>query len=140
MGRSCSPQTLRWAGARPRPSVLFHAATPGGVEKYAASGRILAPVRGFDDSGAAAEWADKMKRPHLLAIWVRDPHLLTDHHLYPVGAAWWTPHDVTVWAELTRCDGCNGFTRPCQCDAVNLLGRILSGDHAAGTPTTMEKP
>ena len=81
-----------------RPSTLYHVTTEKKAGLYRTSGRIIAPVRGFDSEVAALAWAVKTGRRVVLAIQVdaEEVHLLPDHH-NRYGSAWWTPSDVTVW-------------------------------------------
>lgn len=82
-----------------RPTTLYHATTESKARKYRETGRIIAPVRGFDSEHAALAWAVKTGRRVILAISVdaERVHLLPDHH-NRYGNAWWTPDDVYVWS------------------------------------------
>lgn len=76
--------------------VLYHATTPKKVQHYHASGRIIAPVRGFTTLQAAMAWACKTGRSVVLAVQGEDCHKLPDHH-NAFGEAWWIDHDVSAW-------------------------------------------
>lgn len=81
-----------------RPGTLYHVTTERAAKRYRATGRILAPVRGFDTEAAALAWAVKTGRKVVLEVFV-DPehtHLLPDHH-NRYGRAWWTERDVDSW-------------------------------------------
>lgn len=75
---------------------LYHATTPKKVQHYHASGRIIAPVRGFTTLQAAMAWACKTGRSVVLAVQGEDCHKLPDHH-NAFGEAWWIDHDVSAW-------------------------------------------
>ena len=79
-----------------REMVLYHATTPKIVQHYHASGRIIAPVRGFTTLQAAMAWACKTGRSVVLAVHGEDCHKLPDHH-NAFGDAWWIDHDVSAW-------------------------------------------
>lgn len=79
-----------------REMVLYHATTPKKVHHYHASGRIIAPVRGFTTLQAAMAWACKTGRSVVLAVHGEDCHKLPDHH-NAFGEAWWIDHDVSAW-------------------------------------------
>ena len=79
-----------------REMVLYHATTPKKVQHYHASGRIIAPVRGFTTLQAAMAWAIKTGRSVVLAVQGEDCHKLPDHH-NAFGEAWWIDHDVSAW-------------------------------------------
>jgi len=72
--------------ATKREMLLYHATTPKKVQHYHASGRIIAPVRGFTTLQAAMAWACKTGRSVVLP----------DHH-NAFGEAWWIDHDVSAW-------------------------------------------
>ena len=76
--------------------LLYHATTPKKVQHYHASGRIIAPVRGFTTLTAAMAWACKTGRSVVLAVQGEDCHTLPDHH-NAFGEAWWVDHDVSAW-------------------------------------------
>jgi 7-cyano-7-deazaguanine synthase in queuosine biosynthesis len=76
--------------------VLYHATTPKKVQHYHASGRIIAPVRGFTTLQAAMAWACKTGRSVVLSVQGEDCHKLPDHH-NQFGEAWWVDHDVSEW-------------------------------------------
>jgi 7-cyano-7-deazaguanine synthase in queuosine biosynthesis len=75
---------------------LFHATTPKKARKYRETGRIIAPVRGFNTLFAAMAWACKTGRTVILKVEGEDCHKLPDHH-NEFGTAWWVDHDVTKW-------------------------------------------
>lgn len=78
-----------------KPIALFHVTTPAKAREYRASGRILAPVRGFTTLQAAMAWAMKVGRSVVYEV-TADPgafHKLPDHH-NPFGQAWWIDADV----------------------------------------------
>ena len=82
--------------AMKREMLLYHATTPKKVQHYHASGRIIAPVRGFTTLQAAMAWACKTGRSVVLAVQGEDCHKLPDHH-NAFGEAWWVDHDVSAW-------------------------------------------
>lgn len=82
--------------ATKREMLLYHATTPKKVQHYHASGRIIAPVRGFTTLQAAMAWACKTGRSVVLAVQGEDCHKLPDHH-NAFGEAWWIDHDVSAW-------------------------------------------
>ncbi len=75
------------------PMILYHATTPKKARLYRASGRILAPVRGFTTIQAAMAWAMKVGRTVIYEIQAPNPHKLPDHH-NQYGEAWWNDGDV----------------------------------------------
>ena len=78
--------------------VLYHATTARKEKLYGHSGRIVAPVRGFDTVAGALAWACKVGRKVILKIEV-DPsrvHKLPDHH-NDFGTAFFSESDVTKW-------------------------------------------
>lgn len=79
-----------------RAMTLYHATTPRKVQLYHSTGRIIAPVRGFDSLQGAMAWACKTGRSVILAVDGRDCHKLPDHH-NQWGMAWWIDHDVSDW-------------------------------------------
>lgn len=83
-------------GRHPVEMMLYHATTPKKVQNYHASGRIIAPVRGFTTLQAAMAWACKTGRSVVLAVQGEDCHKLPDHH-NAFGEAWWIDHDVSAW-------------------------------------------
>ena len=82
--------------SEPTSMKLYHATTPKKVRAYGASGRIIAPVRGFTTLQAAMAWALKVGRSVILEVSGKDCHKLPDHH-NQWGAAWWIDHDVKTW-------------------------------------------
>ncbi len=87
---------VRQPAAEARRLTLYHATTPKKVQHYHASGRIIAPVRGFTTLQAAMAWACKTGRSVVLAVHGEDCHKLPDHH-NAFGEAWWIDHDVSAW-------------------------------------------
>jgi hypothetical protein len=79
-----------------REMVIYHATTPKKVQRYHASGMIIAPVRGFTTLQAALAWACKTGRSVVLEVQGQDCHKLPDHH-NAFGDAWWIDHDVSAW-------------------------------------------
>lgn len=75
---------------------LYHVTTPKKLARYVASGRIIAPVRGFTTVAAAQEWARRTGRSIILEVCGTDCNKLPDHH-NQFGCAWWIDHDVTEW-------------------------------------------
>ena len=75
---------------------LYHVTTQAKVKKYHESGRIIAPVRGFDTPMAAMAWAIKVGRRVILEVWAGDAHKLPDHH-NKFGNAWWNDNDIHFW-------------------------------------------
>jgi len=72
------------------PCSLFHATTGRKAKLYRQTGRINAPVRGFDTLMAAMAWAMKTGRKVILRVEpVTAPQMLPDHH-NEYGRAWWT--------------------------------------------------
>jgi hypothetical protein len=82
--------------ATKREMLLYHATTPKKAQRYRASGRIIAPVRGFTTLEAAMAWACKTGRSVVLQVQGEDCHKLPDHH-NAFGEAWWVDHDVLAW-------------------------------------------
>ena len=69
---------------------LFHVTTGRTAKQYRQTGRINAPVRGFDTLMAAMAWAMKTGRKVIMRIEpVTEPRMLPDHH-NAYGKAWWT--------------------------------------------------
>lgn len=87
---------VRQPAADARRLTLYHATTPKKVQRYHASGRIIAPVRGFTTLPAALAWACKTGRTVVLEVQGYDCHKLPDHH-NAFGEAWWIDHDVLAW-------------------------------------------
>jgi hypothetical protein len=87
--------TVRHSATK-RAMVLYHATTPKKVQHYHASGRIIAPVRGFTTLQAALAWACKTGRSVVLSVHGENCHKLPDHH-NQFGEAWWVDHDVSAW-------------------------------------------
>ena len=72
------------------PCSLFHVTTGRKAKLYRQTGRINAPVRGFDTLMAAMAWAMKTGRKVIMRVEpVTTPQLLPDHH-NEYGRAWWT--------------------------------------------------
>ncbi len=76
--------------------ILYHVTTEKKARQYRETGRILAPVRGFDSLQAAMAWAIKVGRKVILKIDAPKPHKLPDHG-NEWGYAWWNDGDVTSW-------------------------------------------
>ena len=76
---------------------LYHATTPKKAAQYRATGRIIAPVRGFTTEQAAMAWAMKVGRTVILKFEATEAHKLPDHH-NRFGEAWWNDGDVIDWA------------------------------------------
>ena len=72
------------------PCSLFHVTTGRKAKLYRQTGRINAPVRGFDTLMAAMAWAMKTGRKVIMQVDpVSTPQMLPDHH-NDYGRAWWT--------------------------------------------------
>ena len=84
-----SAATIRYV----RHMKLYHATTPKKAKKYAESGRIISPVRGFTTPAAAMAWAMKTNRTVIYEIECDNPHKLPDHHNM-FGEAWWNDGNV----------------------------------------------
>jgi hypothetical protein len=83
----------------PPPSYIYHMTTPAKAKRYRESGRIVAPVRGFDTMNAALAWG--LNKHRTVVLGVRAPsgaavHKLPDHH-NKFGDAWWIDADVVDW-------------------------------------------
>jgi hypothetical protein len=81
------------------PAYLYHMTTPAKAKRYRESGRIIAPVRGFDTMNAALAWG--LNKHRTVVLGVRAPsgaavHKLPDHH-NKFGDAWWIDADVVDW-------------------------------------------
>lgn len=76
--------------------ILYHATTPKKAQLYRATGRIIAPVRGFTTMQAAMAWAMKVGRTVIIELDADKPYKLPDHH-NRFGDAWWNDGDVTEW-------------------------------------------
>jgi hypothetical protein len=78
--------------------ILYHATTPAKVRRYHETGRILAPVRGWDTLAAALAWAARTGRSVVLRIDSADANAypLPDHRS-PLGRAHWIDSDVPEW-------------------------------------------
>jgi len=82
------------------PCSLFHVTTGKKVKAYRQTGRINAPVRGFDTLQGAMAWAMKVGRKVIMRVECVTPaQMLPDHH-NEWGKAWWTG-DVPV--ERMKC-------------------------------------
>lgn len=81
-----------------RPDKLYHCTTPSRARKYAASKRIIAPVRGFDTLMGAMAWCVKTQRTVIYEVTVSADrvHMLPDHH-NDYGKAWWSDDDALVF-------------------------------------------
>lgn len=75
---------------------LYHATTPKKAKNYRASGRIIAPVRGFTTMQGAMAWAIKVGRTVIVEFEATAPHKLPDHH-NQFGQAWWNDGDIMDW-------------------------------------------
>jgi hypothetical protein len=79
-----------WQGLASPPCSLFHVTTGRKAKLYRQTGRINAPVRGFDTLMAAMAWAMKTGRKVIMRVEpVTPPQMLPDHH-NDYGHAWWT--------------------------------------------------
>lgn len=79
--------------------MLYHVTTPKKVRAYQESGRIIAPVRGFDTLMAAMFWAMETGSSVILRIQATDAiKLPCDHNQF--GYACCTDHDVTSWESV----------------------------------------
>lgn len=79
----------RVATATP-PTKLFHMTTPKKLARYQATGRILAPVRGFDTLEGALASKMAINRKLVVVVVIHGPVWpLPDHH-NAEGLAWWT--------------------------------------------------
>lgn len=82
------------------PCSLFHVTTGRKAKLYRQTGRINAPVRGFDTLMAAMAWAMKTGRKVIMQVEpVSTPQMLPDHH-NEYGLAWWTD---SVPMERVKC-------------------------------------
>jgi hypothetical protein len=81
--------------------VLYHATTARKAKMYNTTGRIVAPVRGFDSVTGALAWACKVGRKVILEIEVEPARVykLPDHH-NAFGTAFFTDTDVTKWTGI----------------------------------------
>lgn len=83
-------QRKRPAAFHAAPCSLFHVTTGRKAKLYRQTGRINAPVRGFDTLMGAMAWAMKTGRKVIMRVEpVVTPQLLPDHH-NAYGKAWWT--------------------------------------------------
>lgn len=73
--------------------VLYHVTTPKKGKRYAESGAILKPVRGFTTLQAALAWAIKTGRSVIYKIDGEPAYKLPDHH-NKFGDAFWIDSDV----------------------------------------------
>lgn len=74
---------------------LYHVTTPKKARRYAQSGCIKKPVRGFTNLLSALAWACKVGRTVVYEINADDNvYKLPDHH-NKYGEAWWIDKDVT---------------------------------------------
>jgi len=76
--------------------MLYHVTTQKKAKSYRHTGRIIAPVRGFDTLLAAMAWAMKVGRIVILEFSAEAPYKLPDHH-NKFGAAFWVDEDVSEW-------------------------------------------
>ena len=74
---------------------LYHVTTSKKAKKYAETGFIVGPVRGFTTLMAAMAWAIKVGRKVIYEIDGNPAkmHKLPDHH-NEFGEAWWCDFDV----------------------------------------------
>jgi|WetSurMetagenome_2_1015567.scaffolds.fasta_scaffold114163_6 hypothetical protein len=77
--------------------ILYHCTTNKKIDRYTASGRIIAPVRGFDTPEAAVEWSKHTGRNVILWFQTDDEHTypLPDHK-QSSGRAYWTDKDILL--------------------------------------------
>lgn len=73
---------------------LYHVTTEKKAAKYRESGKINAPVRGFDTLMGAMAWALKVGRKVIYQIEASTPYKLPDHH-NDYGTAYWNDGDIT---------------------------------------------
>lgn len=81
-----------------RPKILYHCTTTKKAKRYKASGKIIKPVRGFENITAAMAWCMRTGRNIIYAINVNDEflHKLPDHH-NKFGDAWWIDEDISEY-------------------------------------------
>lgn len=75
---------------------LYHVTTEKLARKYAETGFICAPVRGFDTPMGAMAWAIRTGRKVIYEIEADKPHKLPDHH-NKFGTAWWNDGNINVF-------------------------------------------
>lgn len=73
--------------------ILYHSTTQKKAKRYAESGRIIAPVRGFTTLQGAMAWSMKCGRTVIYEIKCENAYKLPDHH-NKFGEAWWNDGDV----------------------------------------------
>lgn len=76
---------------------LYHVTTQKKARRYAESGKIKSPVRGFTTMAAAMGWAIKTGRTVILLVYAYNPHKLPDHR-NKFGQAWWNDGDIYEWS------------------------------------------
>ncbi len=77
----------------------YHCTTPAKVERYKASGRIIAPVRFWPNLETAKRWAKRTGRSVILKIRLEAiSYPLPDHK-----PAFWCPADVLDFEDLLHC-------------------------------------
>jgi len=74
---------------------IYHVTTEKKAKKYRTSGKIIAPVRGFNTLKAAMFWAMKTGRTVIYEVNADNPYKLPDHH-NNFGFAWWNDGDVPI--------------------------------------------
>ena len=97
------------------PATLYHVTTGKKAKRYRLSGKINAPVRGFDTLMAAMAWAIKTGRKVIMRIEpLAQPQMLPDHH-NKYGNAWWTE---SVPIECVKCEYSGEGAWPCETEMV----------------------
>jgi len=77
---------------------LYHCTTPKKLARYASTGCILPPVRGWSHVSSAQAWCMRTGRSIVLEIEVSISYPLPDHK--PRGQAFWSPDMVRAWEVL----------------------------------------
>ena len=128
--RVCPKHPMRRAEAD---IALFHVTTGRKVKAYRMTGRINAPVRGFDTLQGAMAWAMKVGRKVIMRVECVTPaQMLPDHH-NEWGKAWWTG-DVPV--DRMKCAYSAEGAWPCP-DTANTTHQARAGSpspECAGSP------
>ena len=117
-----SPDGLAGQSLGAAPCSLFHVTTGRKAKLYRQTGRINAPVRGFDTLMAAMAWGMKTVRKVILRVEpVATPQMLPDHH-NEYGRAWWTE---SVPIERVKCAySAEGAWTHCHAEALSVASPL----------------